>query len=274
MIERQVRRFEPDLLLVTRHAVRLGAERLARLLPSFRSALWFFDTTPQEGVLELARLTGENYLTTAAQIATWEAHGLTNVQFLPQGVDADIDRPGTPQSAYLTDVSFVGSGPYPYRWPLLQRIASTGHRFQIRGPGWEGAPADLPIAGGDVRGGQFADVVASATVSLGAHATPAQAAEYASASNRMWKVMGCGGAYLGPWVPGIEHFARDGEHCAWYRSSDDAVARLDQLMSDPAECRAMAHRGRAHALAAHSYERRLALLVQGTGYPLPPPTNV
>lgn len=224
--------------------------------------------------MDLARLVDENYLTTAVQMASWQAQGLSNVRFMPQGVDPDVDRPGTPREAYRCDVSFVGSGQFPFRWPLLQRIATVTPRFQIRGPGWHAAPSDLPIAGGDVRGTDFTDVVASATVSLGAHATPEQAAEHASASNRMWKVLGCGGAYLGPWVPGIEHFARDGEHCAWYRTESDAVTRLDRLLAHPAECRAMAARGRAHALAEHSYDRRLALLLQGAGYPLPPPTNV
>lgn len=254
--------------------MRLGLDRLAPLLAGRRSVLWFFDTTPQPGVLDLARLVDETYLTTATQVPAWRSAGVGTVHFLPQGVDPDQDRPGACREAYQCEVSFVGSGPYPFRWPLLQRVAATGHRFQIRGPGWAGAPDDLPIAGGDVRGRHFADVVASATVSLGAHATPAQAAEHASASNRMWKVMGCGGAYLGPWVPGIEHFALDGEHCAWYRSDDDALTRLDQLLRDPEACRAMAERGRAHALAEHSYDRRLALLVGGMGYPLPPPTSV
>lgn len=235
---------------------------------------WFFDTTPQVGVMDLARLVDENYLTHAAQMASWRAQGLSTVRFLPQGVDPDVDRPGTPRKAYRCDVSFVGSGQFPFRWPVLQRVAAAGHRFQIRGPGWDDAPADLPIAGGDVRGTDFTDVVASATVSLGAHAVPEQAAEYASASNRMWKVLGSGGAYLGPWVPGIEHFAHDDEHCAWYRTDADAVVRLDQLLRHPAEAHAMADRGRAHALAEHSYDSRLALLLQGTGYPLPPPTNV
>ncbi len=252
----------------------MGADRLGRLLPRYRSALWFFDTAPQPGVMDLARLVDENYLTTAAQLAAWQAQGLTNVHFLPQGVDPDVDRPGTARDAYRCDVSFVGSGQYPFRWPMLQHVAAAGHRLQIRGPGWQGAPVELPIAGGDVRGDDFADVVSSATVSLGAPATPEQAAEYASASNRMWKVLGCGGAYLGPWVPGIDHFARDGEHCAWYRTDHDAVTRLHLLLAQPAECRAMADRGRAHALAEHTYDHRLAMLLDGTGYPLPPPTLV
>lgn len=253
--------------------MRLGLDRLAPLLAQQRSVLWFFDTTPQSGVMELARLVDENYLTTAAQQSAWVAQGLTNVQFLPQGVDPDVDRPGTLRDPYRCDVSFVGSGPYPFRWPVLQRVAASGYRFQIRGPGWDGAPADLAsaVAGGDVRGGDFADVITSATVSLGAHATPEQADEFASASNRMWKVFGCGGAYLGPWVPGIEHFAVDGEHCAWYRTHDDAVARLERLVADPAATRAMAVRGRTHALTEHTYDRRLELLLAGRGYPLPPP---
>ena len=138
----------------------------------------------------------------------------------------------------------------------------------------QGAAAGEPgVQIGEVRGPALADIIASAGISLGAHAVPEQAEEYASASNRMWKILGAGGAYLGAWVPGIEHFAGDREHCRWYRSVEEALDACAELLADPDERRAMAERGRAHALAHHSYDRRLALLLEGSDYPLPPPTS-
>lgn len=219
--------------------------------------------------MDLARLVDESYITYAAQLPAWRASGVTSVRFLPHGVDPDVDRPGVAREAYRCDVSFVGSGPYPYRWPLLQRIAASGHQLQIRGPGWHGAPPDLPIAGGEIRDAGLTDVIASATVSLGAHAVPEQAHDFGSASDRMWKILGAGGAFLGAWVPGIDHFARDQEHCRWFRDDDEAVTLLDAMLADPSGTRDMAARGRAHALAEHSYDQRLRLLLQGEGYPLP-----
>ena len=80
---------------------------------------------------------------------------------------------------------------------MLRAVAAVG-RLQIRGPGWERAPADLPVAGGPVHGRRLAEVIRGAAISLGANAHPEQDADRASASNRMWKILGCGGFYLGP----------------------------------------------------------------------------
>ena len=272
LIERGVRRFDPDFILCTRHAWGLGPDRLQRVLRGRRSALWFFDAAPHDGTIELARLCDAMYLTSAEQREQYRAAGVATVRFLPQGLDADLDRPATrirPEDA--CDVSFIGSGQYPHRWPLLQMVGRTAE-LRIWGPGWEGAPPDLHIAGGRVVGARYAEVVAASQVSLGANAVPKQDAAVASASNRMWKILGAGGAYLGPWVPGIEVFAAQGEHCRWYRDADDCVAQLRELLADPDARRAMAARGRAHALAHHSYDARPALLLADQEMPLPATT--
>jgi hypothetical protein len=266
-VERSVAGFEPDLILVTRHAWKLGETRLRRLLQGRRSVFWFFDPDPHPGTLELARLVDEFYLTYAGQRERYRKEGVGVVRFLPQGVDPDRDRPAPARPEMACDVSFIGSGPYPHRWEVLRAIAKVA-KLQIRGPGWEGAPADLPVAGGPVHGEEFAAAIASAKIALGADALPSQSSDVASASNRMWKILGCGGHYLGPWVPGIEHFAADGVHCSWYRSPADAVARVQALLADPEGRRRVAEAGRAHALAAHTYARRLALLLAGEEYPL------
>lgn len=265
MSERLAAGFEPDLVLVTRHAWLLGAERLTRLFRGRRSVFWYFDPTPLPGTVELARTVDQLYITYRAQLGRYRSEGAAVVRWLPQGVDPFRDRPATPRDRYRCDVSFIGSGPYPYRWEVLRAIAKTA-ALQIRGPGWAGAPPDLPVAGGPVYGAEFARAIASAAISLGANALPSQADDEASASNRMWKILGCGGYYLGPWVPGLDRFAVDGVHCAWYRSTDEAVARVRAAMSDPEARRGVAEAGRAHALAHHTYASRLALLLADRDY--------
>jgi spore maturation protein CgeB len=267
VVERLVASFEPELILVTRHAWQLGAERLRRLFAGRRSAFWFFDPDPHPGTLELARLVDAFYLTYRGQRERYRREGIEVVRFLPQGVDPDRDRPAPPRAAFRCDVSFVGSGPYPYRWEILRAIGQVA-RLQIRGPGWERAPRDLPVAGGAVYGEEYASVIASATIALGADAVPSQSQDESSASNRMWKILGCGGYYLGPYVAGIEHFANDGTHCGWYRSTDDAVARVRSALADPEGTAKIAAAGRSHALAHHTYAQRLALLLAGEEYRL------
>lgn len=265
---RRVESFEPDLVVMTRHAIRIGAPAVRALRRRSATAFWYFDAAPTDAVLELARAAGATYVTYRGQVDAYRAAGVERVAFLPQGLDPFDDRPARWSPPwYSCDVSFVGSGQYRYRHALLRDIAQVC-RLQIRGPGWRGAPDDLPVAGGPVRRRRFARVVRGAALSLGASAVPAQDDDSASASNRMWKIMGCGGLYLGPYVDGIEHFARHGEHCLWYRTRDDAVALVREHLADPAARARIAAAGRSHALAHHTYAHRLALLLEGRGYPL------
>jgi len=75
--------------------------------------------------------------------------------------------------------------------------------------------------------------------------------------------------YLGRHVEGIESFAQDGQHCAWYRDASHAAELVRQYLSRPAERDRIARAGRAHALASHTYAHRLQLLLAGEDYPLP-----
>ncbi|HJS48014.1 MAG TPA: glycosyltransferase, partial [Gemmatimonadales bacterium] len=265
LADRRARSFRPDFVLCTRHAHLLGERRLRRLLAGRDAAVWYFDAAPRPEVIDLARLAGALYVTYLAQVPDY-AREVPVVRFLPQGLDPDQDHPAARvRASRRCDASFVGSGPFPHRWPLLRAIAAAC-RLQIRGPGWDRAPADLPVAGGEVRGRAFAEVVAGAAVNLGASAVPAQDRDHASASNRMWKVLGCGGFYLGPRVPGIEAFARDGEHCRWYGDVEEAVALTRWALAEPERRAEIATAGRRHALAHHTYAHRLELLLAGRGY--------
>jgi glycosyl transferase family 1/uncharacterized protein DUF3880 len=260
--------FEPDFLILTRGAARLSEPTLNDLLHGRESVFWYFDPLPNQEVLTLGRRVERMCITYLGQVEAYQAAGVAQVTFLPQGVDPwrDIPAASAPAS-YHCDTSFVGSGQYPYRHPLLRTIASIS-RLQIRGPGWEGAPSDLPVVGGPVYGKRFARVVCGAAISLGASAVPEQHNDRASGSNRMWKIFGCGGFYLGPYVEGIEHFAGHGLHCLWYRDIDEAVGLVRHYLDRPDERRKIAETGRRHALEHHTYAHRVQLLLERRGYPL------
>ncbi|MBA2292602.1 MAG: glycosyltransferase [Gemmatimonadales bacterium] len=269
ILARRIAAFDPDFILCTRHAIRLGARRLRTLVRGRRSAFWFFDAVEHRGTVELGQICDVMYTTYANQRELWESRGVPEVRFLPQALDPDTERPASKlRPADICEASFVGSGPYPHRWTLLEAVAGACD-LQVRGPGWNIAPPAIPVRGGRVVGARFAEVVGAAAVSLGAHAVPAQEAELASASDRMWKVMGCGGAYVGPWVPGIEMYAQDREHCRWFRSPDECVAIVLDLLGHPDQRRAMAARGHAHAMKEHTYDARLALLFDDREMALP-----
>ena len=268
LLERRIAGFAPDALLLTRHAIRLGEERLRRLIQGRYSAFWYFDLRipPLPDVIRLGRLVDAMFTTCLPEVDTYRAAGVGRVLYLPQGMDPEADRPpATVSHRYRCDVAFIGSGHHRHREGVLRAVAAAA-RLQIRGPGWAWAVGALPIAGGPIHGRAYAEAVAGAAISLGANAVPEMAALTGSVSNRMWKVMGCGGFYLGEWSPGMDAFARGGEHCAWYQTADEAVALVRRYLGDPAARARIAEAGRRHALAHHTYAHRVRLLLEGRGY--------
>ena len=260
--------FEPDLILLTRHAVDLGEPALKRLLRGRQAAFWYFDFEPKDQVLTLGQIAGRMYVTCLPHVDYYRAAGVDEVHFLPQGVDPEYDLPAeSAPRQYHCDVSFVGSGHATHRYAVLRAVAAAG-RLQIRGHAWKTAPADLPVVGGPVYGNRLSQVIRGASISLGANSHPAQDTQRASVSNRMWKVLGSGGFYLGRRVDGIESFARDGLHCAWYRNEAHAAELTGHYLSHPEARDGIAQAGRAHALQHHTYAHRLELLLAGKGYPL------
>jgi hypothetical protein len=269
IVRRLTDAFQPDFLILTRHAIEIGEGPLKTLLRGRTSVFWYFDLEPKEKVVRLGALVDQMYVTYFGQIASYRSAGVASVEFLPQGVDPERDAPAISAPPDLTcDVSFVGSGHSRYRDEVLRAVAAVS-RMQIRGPGWRHAPPDLPVTGGPVHGTRLAQVIRGAAISLGASSYPGQDQERFSASNRMWKIFGCGGFYLGRYVDGIEIFGTDGKHCAWYRTPKEAADATRRYLTAPGERERIARAGRAHALAHHTYAQRLALLLQGKGYPLP-----
>lgn len=269
-LERRIESFEPDALIFSRQAMVLGEERLRRLARRRYSAFWYFDLRipPIGDVIALGKLVDAMYTTYLPQVEAYRALGVSKVLHLPQGMDPRLDRPADRISPeYRCDVAFIGNGNFAHRLPVLRAVAGTA-RLHIRGTGWRKAAKDLPVVGGPVYGRAYAEAVAGAAISLGANSMPEMETQYASASNRMWKVMGCGGFYLGEWVSGIESFAREGEHCAWYRGPDEAVAQVRRYLADPDARRRIAEAGRRHALGHHTYANRVKLLLEGKGYEL------
>jgi hypothetical protein len=268
-IEWRVNRFEADSVLLTRYAADLDDRALDAVVSGRDVTFWFFDLVerPHARVIRLGKAAGSMFVTCPSQIDLYQQAGVGKVQFLPQAIDPAFDNPisQTP-NRFRCDVSFVGSGQYPYRHDLLRAIRDVCD-LQVRGPGWPRG-AGLPVAGGAVRGKEFSQVVRGAAVSLGANAVAEQWKARACTSNRLWKVLGCGGFYLGPRVPDVESLAQGGVHCAWYESTSDAVDLVRHYLRDPMARAAIAEAGRRHSMAFHTYAHRVALLLEGRGYPL------
>lgn len=268
-IQWRIDRFAADTILLTRYAAPLDDQTLAAVTHGRESALWFFDLVdrPAERILRLGRAAESVFVTCPSQIELYTDAGLSTVKFLPQGCDPTFDLPASyVPGRYRCDASFIGSGQYRYRHELLRAVAETC-TLQIRGPGWE-ADTKLPVVGGAVRGRRFSQVVRGASISLGANATEQQWSARACTSNRLWKVLGSGGFYLGPQVPEVNRLARGGEHCVWYDSNAEAVDLIRHYLADHSGRASIAAAGLAHVHAAHTYAHRLELLLSRQAYPL------
>ena len=260
--------FEPEMVLCTRHAIAMGETRLRSLLERRQSAFWYFDALSPlpQAIRQLALFTQTTFATYGFQVDAFRALG-AEARFLPQGADPAIDHPaGPPPVEWECDVSFIGSGQYPRRLAVLRAIASR-YRLQVRGSNWEAAIGELPIVSGPVHAGRFRSSVHGARVSLGINALDAQNGERSGGtSNRLWRILACGGCYLGEHVTGVEQFATPGEHALWYRSVDEAVALIGRVAADPALRSRLAEAGQRHVLARHTYAHRIPLLLTGQDY--------
>jgi len=190
----------PDLVLCTRHAASAGLDHLPAVFRGRRSVFWYFDAPSPlpEPVARLALLVDQAFATYGYQRDAFLALGARGAQFLPQGADPVLDTPAESAPAgWQCELSFVGSGQYPRRHAILAAFGAACH-LQVRGPQWDNVPEGVPVVGGPVRGREFARAVRGAAVSLGVDALEAQRQErMGGTSNRIWRVLACGGVFLG-----------------------------------------------------------------------------
>jgi hypothetical protein len=260
--------WQPDQIVCTRRAARVRGDWRHLLFHGRQSALWYFDATPPATpeLGELATAVNRVFATYGHLVTHFRRSGL-EAAFLPQGMDPETDRPAQRiPDRFRCQLGFIGSGQYDRRHEPLRQFAAQ-FQLQIRGPGWDRVRRELPVAGGRIQGRQFTQAVGGAAVSLGIEAWPlTERQPDGGTSNRLWRVLGAGGCFLGEWVPGIEQMAQPGEHALWYRSLDEGLALARELLADPAQRQRLAAAGRAHALANHTYRHRLQLLLAGQGY--------
>src|ERR687891_2752615 len=60
--------FQPEFLILTRHAIRLGERTLREMLRGRQAVFWYFDPQPNTDVLALGRLVGRMCITYLAQL--------------------------------------------------------------------------------------------------------------------------------------------------------------------------------------------------------------
>lgn len=196
--------------------------------------------------------------------AEWAALGV-NHRWLPPAVGAAECGAGEPRDEYRSPLAFVGSwrGGYHPEWQHRARLV----RWLSRN--YRGRVAFWPQPGQHaVRGAALRDLYASVDVVVGDSCLVPRAdgrpcTSYVS--DRLPETIGRGGFFIHPHVNGITDggMVESGTHLAtWPLGDFDALReRIEWALGHPAERREIAAAGMAHVAAHHTYDRRVAQVV-------------
>ncbi len=91
---------------------------------------------------------------------------------------------------------------------------------------------------------------------------------------RAFEIAGIGGFQLIDWRPGLQHLFRDGEELVSFTDMDDLKVKIDFYLDNPSERKRISENGQVRALAEHTYQHRLTLLIdtlagKANGVPVP-----
>ena len=197
--------------------------------------------------------------------AEFAAAGVNHRWFPPAVLGAEC-VPGTPRMEYRSEIAFVGSwqGGYHEEWThrseLVRWLRDTyGDRCRF----WP-KPGQHAIRGRDL-----CDLYASVDVVVGdsclvPNADGSPCARYCS--DRIPETLGRGAFLVHPYVPGIvygDDLWSSGDHLVGWPLGDwDYLAdRINTALPEFHYRRKIAEEGQAHTLEHHTYERRMAQLV-------------
>ena len=88
-------------------------------------------------------------------------------------------------------------------------------------------------------------------------------------TDRMFIAMLAGGCYLGEGGRDADRMLADGEHCIWYESLDDCIARAKMYLADDAARERIRAAGERFVREHHTYDQRVGHFLTGDPYVTP-----
>lgn len=263
-------RFRPDFILLSK-CLGLEIDTVATLVKDRQNAMWYSDAQwfthvgSREDIAHIAAVGRQAArLWLPAFVSEWRTMGY-DAHYLPFAGDRDI-VPAPRDPALATDVAFLGTGYDPDRARFLIEL-SRHVRLRVWGLGWEKWRDQIDWAGHPAEGDEFAAVCSSARLTLGITAANAKGNPFYT--DRMFITMLAGGCYLGEGGRDADRMLADGEHCIWYGSLEDCVARAKRYLADAPSRERIRAAGAAFVRAHHTYDERVAHFLSGAPY-VPP----
>lgn len=208
---------------------------------------WWIDDSPFFGVDLLCTADG-------GHDEAWRAKGINHAWF-PPAILSDEMKPGIYRTRFKADVGFVGNlTDYghkewaPYRRELYSILKRTfGTSFKV-----------FPGQGPQIRGRDLADLYASVRVLVGDSCLVGNPSYYWS--DRVPETLGRGGFLIHPHVIGLEEEFPD---LMTYTLGDfsELVSKIQSALDAPSIRLENTIINRAHVAAFHTYEQRLARLL-------------
>jgi len=252
VIRGRVRRFKPDLVLV--FTFDLPANKLSELRQDAKTAT-FFDDCPRELSERIKDAVGASdvfFITSRGQITQYEEELGETPAYVTGGCDPVDHFRVPPEPSLVSDVAFIGKpDSRGGRVDVVKELAKH-YDVQVYGPRWR--EVGLTPRLDDVYPPQYRQVCNSAKVILGNDLRDDVELYF---SNRTWISLGCGAFLCTRYVPKLEEVLTEGEHCVFFRGTEDAVEVVGRYLQDDAARSRIAASGHAYAHEEYSYARMI-----------------
>lgn len=238
--------------------------------------LWHPDPDLPEWLLPLIRSVDFCFTMAEGMLPAWREKGARQVAWLSQGFEPSFFEVGaiteSDRRFYGSDVAFVGnidsSKGYLSRRYKLERVIREGIQLKWWGPALGRKLVNLPIffsslgqayGGRFVHGPEFAKVALCSKIFL---AFDREINIRRSMSARMYTAVGCGAFYLCEAVEGIESVLTPGKEIVTFKGEDEMIEKIRYYLSRTSEREAIARAGQARVLQEHTYQRRIAQMLE------------
>ena len=257
----------PDRILVFKpHDITL--EVMDALTQQYPTNMWYRDFPVDPELVRRAKHIETVFLTAGGQAPEWEAQGVRRALWLPDGADPDLHKPAAFDPNFACDVAFIGRGIWPGRdYSRAEFLVRLAKRFHVRvwGQDWERWARELNWSG-TAYNEDVAKVCASAKIVIDIKPAVWSEEKGAYLSNRLVRQLACGGFSLSRGSELERNTFREGEHCAWYTTEEEAVDKIAYYVEHDVERRRIAAAAVELVHDHHLLAHRVPNLLTGEPY--------
>lgn len=246
--------YRPDVLLSVPMNYEIWLETMALIKARGDVATVSWATDDSWKYSKVSRFIGPAYDVMATTydyvVDHYKADGIENV-LLTQwaAISGNLQAP-LPAVECRYPVSFVGTS-NGSRAKLIEALQTRGIEVGCFGYGWPNGPVDA---------GEIAQIIRDSVISLNFANSQGQNQIKA----RTFEVPGAGGFLLTESARSLEKFYVPGQEIAIYDGLDDLASKIAHYLSHPEERDAIARAGFERTVREHTYEHRLAKLIDFT----------